>query len=322
MDNIYEIPEEELNKFYTLKDLELALDFALIDEGALNSDQVFDYANIISVRLHSLVNGENAKYFDYPNYVTKDEYLEESESDKYSVKPSNNWNNCTGSKDEPSQEEKEAISKVSQNTLKGYTEFKRNKETGEIFNVTGIYSDLSFILDNVFEHTQLNKVTNVEKALSINGDILKKDEYKLEFAFVYGYVNKYADYSGEKVTGETGGYWITKKNFDKVYQKVYNKIPNYNTDKYIKKGYYKSAIFTGYIPTDEYRFYETSSVNNNGVYKNVAKIYSTEYECQEKTDLLDSNYCKTHAKEIGRIEIEYEIIDNNYAFKSISLYNK
>ena len=84
MDNIYEIPEEELNKFYSLRDLELALDFALIDEGALNSDQVFDYANIISVRLHSLVNGENAKFFDYPNYVTKDEYLDTLIFDKTS----------------------------------------------------------------------------------------------------------------------------------------------------------------------------------------------------------------------------------------------
>ena len=76
METTYDIPEQELNKFYTLSDLELALEFALIDEGALNSDQVFDYANIISVRLHSLVNGENAKYFSYPNYVTKDDYLD------------------------------------------------------------------------------------------------------------------------------------------------------------------------------------------------------------------------------------------------------
>ncbi len=84
MENVGEIPENELNKFYTLKDLELALEFALIDEGALNSDQVFDYANIISVRLHSLVNGDNAKYFDYPNYVTKDQYIDSLIFDKAS----------------------------------------------------------------------------------------------------------------------------------------------------------------------------------------------------------------------------------------------
>lgn len=70
------IPEEELNKFYSLKDLELAMDFALINEGILNSDAVFDYANIVSVRLHTLANGVNAKYFDFPSYVTMDQYIE------------------------------------------------------------------------------------------------------------------------------------------------------------------------------------------------------------------------------------------------------
>ena len=84
MEDVYEIPDEELNKFYSLKDLQLALEFALIDEGALNSDQVFDYANIISVRLHSLVNGETAKYFEYPNYVTKDQYIDSLLFDKAS----------------------------------------------------------------------------------------------------------------------------------------------------------------------------------------------------------------------------------------------
>ena len=70
------IPEEELNKFYSLKDLELAMDFALINEGILNSDAVFDYANIVSVRLHTLTNGANAKYFDFPNYVDMEQYIE------------------------------------------------------------------------------------------------------------------------------------------------------------------------------------------------------------------------------------------------------
>ena len=75
IDGSFDVPEEELNKFYTLADLELALEFAMIDEGTLSSNKVFDYANIINVRLHALVNGENAKYFSYPNYITKDDYL-------------------------------------------------------------------------------------------------------------------------------------------------------------------------------------------------------------------------------------------------------
>ena len=73
-DNL-EIREEELNKFYTLNDLELAMDFALVSEGILKSNKVFDIANIMSVRLHSLATGENKEYFTYKDYVTRDEYI-------------------------------------------------------------------------------------------------------------------------------------------------------------------------------------------------------------------------------------------------------
>ena len=76
MDEQEDIPENELNKFYTLNDLELAMEFALISEGILKSDKVFDYANVISVRLHTLATGENKEYFSFPNYVTRDEYIE------------------------------------------------------------------------------------------------------------------------------------------------------------------------------------------------------------------------------------------------------
>ena len=71
-----EIPQEELNLFYNLSDLELAMDFALISEGILKSDKVFDTANIINVRLHTLATGENRHYFTYPTYVTRDQYIE------------------------------------------------------------------------------------------------------------------------------------------------------------------------------------------------------------------------------------------------------
>lgn len=76
MDEQEDIPENELNKFYTLNDLELAMEFALISEGILKSDKVFDYANVISVRLHTLATGENREYFSFPHYVTRDEYID------------------------------------------------------------------------------------------------------------------------------------------------------------------------------------------------------------------------------------------------------
>ena len=71
-----EIPENELNPFYSLADLEMAMEFALISEGILKSDKVYDNANIISVRLHTLATGENRYYFSYPQYVTRDQFID------------------------------------------------------------------------------------------------------------------------------------------------------------------------------------------------------------------------------------------------------
>ena len=70
------IRPEELNPFYTLSDLELAMDFALINEGILKSSKVFDYANILSVRLHTLVNSDYREYFSYPSFVDKKQFVE------------------------------------------------------------------------------------------------------------------------------------------------------------------------------------------------------------------------------------------------------
>ena len=70
------IRPEELNLFYTLSDLELAMDFALINEGILKSNKVFDYANVLSVRLHTLVNSDYKEYFNYPRFVDRHSYVE------------------------------------------------------------------------------------------------------------------------------------------------------------------------------------------------------------------------------------------------------
>lgn len=60
---------------YTLKDLADAFDFALISEGVLKSDKVYDEANVLKVRLHSLLNSQQSTYFDYPEYITKEQYI-------------------------------------------------------------------------------------------------------------------------------------------------------------------------------------------------------------------------------------------------------
>lgn len=60
---------------YTLKDLKDAFEFALISEGILKSQKIFDDLNILKVRLHTLLNSENHIYFDYPEYITKEKYI-------------------------------------------------------------------------------------------------------------------------------------------------------------------------------------------------------------------------------------------------------
>ena len=62
---------------YTLRDLYNAFEFALISEGILSSDKVFDDYNALKVKLRSLVNGDYAKYFDIDEYQSKDEFIRE-----------------------------------------------------------------------------------------------------------------------------------------------------------------------------------------------------------------------------------------------------
>ena len=62
---------------YNLKDLKDAFDFALISEGVLNSDKIYEEMNILKVRLHSLVNSEASTYFDYDKFITKQGYIKE-----------------------------------------------------------------------------------------------------------------------------------------------------------------------------------------------------------------------------------------------------
>lgn len=62
---------------YTLEDLKDALDFALISEGILKSEKVFDDYNVLKVRLHSLVTGNYSEYFNYDHFISKDQYIKD-----------------------------------------------------------------------------------------------------------------------------------------------------------------------------------------------------------------------------------------------------
>ncbi len=62
---------------YNLKDLKDAFDFALISEGVLKSDRIYDDSNVLKIRLNSLINGSYNTYFDYPEYVTRHQYIKQ-----------------------------------------------------------------------------------------------------------------------------------------------------------------------------------------------------------------------------------------------------
>jgi len=61
--------------YYTLEDLEKALEFTLISEGLLRNEKTSNEATMLKVRLHSLTIGENNDYLRYPNYVTLEQYI-------------------------------------------------------------------------------------------------------------------------------------------------------------------------------------------------------------------------------------------------------
>ena len=71
----YELTLPDGSFMYTLDDLKDALDFALISEGSLKSEKVYDDANLLRIRLHSLANGKEKVFFEYPEFVTKTQYI-------------------------------------------------------------------------------------------------------------------------------------------------------------------------------------------------------------------------------------------------------
>ncbi len=70
-----ENPKETI--YYTLDNLEEAMEFALISEGMLKSDKVYDRANVLLVRLHSINNSSDREYFSYPDYIDTSRFINE-----------------------------------------------------------------------------------------------------------------------------------------------------------------------------------------------------------------------------------------------------
>lgn len=60
---------------YNLKDLYNAFEFALISEGVLKSDKVYDMNNILKVRLDAIINSDYGRYFEVDGYIPKERYI-------------------------------------------------------------------------------------------------------------------------------------------------------------------------------------------------------------------------------------------------------
>lgn len=71
----YDSIEPTKGVYYTLDTLEKALNFTLISEGWLRNENTYGDAVTLKVRLHSLIVGPNAKYFEYPEYISLESYL-------------------------------------------------------------------------------------------------------------------------------------------------------------------------------------------------------------------------------------------------------
>ena len=67
--------EETQINYFTLEDLEKALNFTLISEGLLRNEKAYNSAVTLKVRLHSIIISEYARYFNVLQFMTVDQYI-------------------------------------------------------------------------------------------------------------------------------------------------------------------------------------------------------------------------------------------------------
>ena len=73
--NNFELTLPDGSYMYSIQDFYNSLEFALISEGVFSSNKVFDYANILKVRLNSLINSDYVNYFVCDSYMTREDYI-------------------------------------------------------------------------------------------------------------------------------------------------------------------------------------------------------------------------------------------------------
>ena len=73
--NNFELSLPNGEYMYTMQDFSIALEFALISEGVMNSDNAFELGNILKVRFNNLMNSDYARYFEYDGYINREGYI-------------------------------------------------------------------------------------------------------------------------------------------------------------------------------------------------------------------------------------------------------
>ena len=75
LDNETKWSEEYTPTFFTLDDLEIALNFTLISEGLLLNEKSYNEATALKVKLHTIANSSLRKFFEYDKFVTVNEFI-------------------------------------------------------------------------------------------------------------------------------------------------------------------------------------------------------------------------------------------------------
>lgn len=67
--------EDYVSTYFTIDDLEVALNFTLISEGLLLNEKSYSEATALKVKLHTIANSSMRKYFEYDKFVTINEFI-------------------------------------------------------------------------------------------------------------------------------------------------------------------------------------------------------------------------------------------------------
>lgn len=75
IDNNTKWSEDYVPLFFTLDQLEVALNFALISEGLLLNDKSYSEAIALKVKLHAINNSSSKEFFNVPSFITPEQFI-------------------------------------------------------------------------------------------------------------------------------------------------------------------------------------------------------------------------------------------------------